>query len=66
MAKTPNTEHKEAKTITRGTFVLAMALNTVLTLIVGVIIGYFVAINVQGTARAAVHQDIELVSKEVR
>ena len=65
MAK-PNTDHNQPKTFELHTFVLSMLLNTVLTLGIGVILGYFLAINIHGDARAAVHQDIQLVSKEVK
>ncbi|MDQ0869021.1 uncharacterized membrane-anchored protein YhcB (DUF1043 family) [Arthrobacter sp. V1I9] len=64
MATKPNTEHKEAKTFELGTFVLAMLLNTVLTLIVGVIAGYFIHINMESQVRQSVHADMQLVSSK--
>ncbi len=64
MSKTINTDHKEPKTFQTGTFVLAMLLNTVMTLIVGVIFGYFLHINMESQARQSVHADMQLVSKE--
>ena len=64
MAKTPTTEHNGPKTVQAGTFVLSMALNTALTLIIGVIIGYFIHINLESHARQSVHADMQLVSKE--
>lgn len=64
MATKPTTEHSEPKTVLRGTFLLSMALNTVLTLIAGVIIGYFLVIGIQSHTRQSVHADMQLVSKE--
>lgn len=64
MATKPNTDHKEPKTFQAGTYWLSMALNTVLTLIIGVVLGYVLVIGIQSNARASVHADLQLVSKE--
>lgn len=64
MATKPTTDHKEHKTFQLGTFVLAMLLNTVLTLIAGVITGYFIHINMESQARQSVHADMQLVLKD--
>ena len=64
MAAKPTTDHKELKTFLAGTYWLSMALNTVLTLMIGVVLGYFLVIGIQSNARATVHADMQLVSKE--
>lgn len=45
---------------------LAMALNTVLTLIIGVVAGYVIHITMESQARQSVHADIQLVSKDLK
>jgi hypothetical protein len=66
METKPNTDHKQFKGIDFHKFWLYIALTFVLTGPIGVICGYFLAINIHGEARAAVYSDIQLVSKEVK
>lgn len=61
MAAKPNTEHKQPKVVALQTYVLSMALGIVLSVMAGTVAGWFVHVNMQGDARAAVYSDMQLV-----
>jgi len=63
--KASKTEHKAPKTIALGSYVRDLLLTGLVSLVIGLIGGYFATINVHSEARQAVVSDMQVASKTV-